>query len=242
MAAWCEVGYVSSFQVARTSCVPLVGSRHIVLLDDLITDSRKPDAGFRVHLLEGASGVGKSRIIREVYGALVSGQSHPGYWPPLRENPANVVATRKVLGPGRAEFKWAADALPDFLWWDIECRISNDRNPSDAITEFSPFLQQHAGAAALAVASRNGLAREVARALATSWRNLVHDVAAESALESMTALLQASGLSAPGVGLAVKELLAAAAWIRDRREAQSRRMADVVLELMCGRAWTRFCA
>ena len=96
VAAWCEVGYVSSFQVARTSCVPLVGSRHIVLLDDLIIRQQEARCGLSRPSPRGCRlRVGKSRIIREVYGALVSGQSHlaighhcvrtqPMWWPLAR--------------------------------------------------------------------------------------------------------------------------------------------------------------
>ncbi len=213
------------------SGVPLVGAGHKKFVDILTESARETGQGCRIVLLEGPSGVGKSRIIREVYGSLTSKQEDPPYWPSLVDNRENVVQTRKLIGPGRSAFRWSPGAYPNFLWWDISCRISDDRNPSDAITEFAPFLARHVLPAALSVSRDRGVSTEILVDLANSWRSFAKDVGSEGALEVASRIFNlVSGLDTFGLGLAVKELLAAANWLRGRQANQQQLVADVVLD------------
>ncbi|MEP9394541.1 hypothetical protein ABLE94_20115 [Gordonia sp. VNK1] len=84
-----------------------------------------------VYLLEGATGVGKSRIIREVYEILresLHDASAPAYWPPLPPEQSGsetglgfLAMNRKILGPDVSSMQWLPNVLPTFAWWSIRC-------------------------------------------------------------------------------------------------------------------------
>jgi hypothetical protein len=110
----------------------LLGEGHSALVRDILTRLDQLVAGDvslpRVIVLEGASGMGKSRIVRELYRSLQARQPSPGYWPTLPEvdGPVSGAGTdpmpaRKRLGPPVAGFVWPADALPAFAWWVFDC-------------------------------------------------------------------------------------------------------------------------
>ena len=87
----------------------LLGDGHRRVLKDLVSllsslqtgDTQSP----RVVVLEGASGSGKSRIVRELYRRLRAGEPSPGYWPELPEEwsvtkaGVDPIPNRKRLGP-----------------------------------------------------------------------------------------------------------------------------------------------
>jgi hypothetical protein len=76
----------------------LLGDGHAQLVRDLRTRLNRLVAGDvsvpRVVVLEGASGTGKSRVIRELYRRLQSTQPEPEYWPPLPEHEPGPLAGR----------------------------------------------------------------------------------------------------------------------------------------------------
>ena len=59
------------------SFTPFVGEEHLALRNTLLEHIQPRDRGFRAVVIEGPSGVGKSRVIREVYNALASQQPAP---------------------------------------------------------------------------------------------------------------------------------------------------------------------
>lgn len=91
----------------------LHGGHGKVVLDLLrrVEDVRREKyEGPNILLLRGASGVGKSRIIRELYAALCVGgdENVPRYWSPFADSGrplgGDPMPSRKELGPERAIF------------------------------------------------------------------------------------------------------------------------------------------
>ena len=115
----------------------------------------------RVIVLQGASGVGKSRIIRELYRWWASRQPAPGYWPSLPEigapaparagaGSAVALANRKIIGPPSDDFVWPAGALPAFTWWPFNCGSMSTGDAIDVVTQARPSIQAHLKPALLA--------------------------------------------------------------------------------------------
>ncbi len=92
----------------------LVGAEHnrvVEQLLEILAQLRAGDANTpRLVLLRGPSGVGKSRLVRELYERLRDAQPDPGYWPPLTEQGVatgagvDPLATRKLLTPPAGSF------------------------------------------------------------------------------------------------------------------------------------------
>jgi hypothetical protein len=73
--------------------------------------------GPRVAILTAESGVGKTRLLVELYSRLVSRQDGDDYWP--AHLPANDVSL--PLNPEPAQFNWAEDrtSAAPFIWWGL---------------------------------------------------------------------------------------------------------------------------
>ncbi|MCH8562024.1 hypothetical protein LTI14_02135 [Nesterenkonia sp. YGD6] len=105
---------------------PLVGKQHKKALEDLHARYSKLREGEQrddpsVVILEGVSGVGKSRVIRELYSKIRAEQSD-AYWPPLPVEPDDTyspLSVRKQIGPSVEGFVWESGALPTFGWWEF---------------------------------------------------------------------------------------------------------------------------
>lgn len=199
---------------------PLLGAEHRRLVDEITGQVHARKHGFRVVVIEGASGVGKSRVVREVYGALVNRQGSPGYWPPLLLPPRDPVAARKRIGPGRDPFVWPAHALPEFLWWDLTCEEGSDKNPHDAVWEFAPFLQRHLLPSALAQARERGLVATMAHDLRASLQPIFAEGVNETALEVAQRFLAPLDIAIPGLGWFANRFMDGSRWLKGRRDAR----------------------
>jgi hypothetical protein len=82
--------------------------------------------GPRVAVLTAESGVGKTRLLVELYGRLVRAHEGDDYWP--EHLPANDVSL--PLNPEPAQFNWPEDrtASAPFIWWGLRCTDPQRRN------------------------------------------------------------------------------------------------------------------
>ena len=196
----------------------------------------RPDGGGLV-VLSGPSGVGKSRIVREVYRGLRAKQSRPGYWPELAptggagvaeasESGLAIFGFRKSVGPDSAGFVWPADAVPDYLWWQVGCQAASSGGFLDAQALFANELLRHQEPA------RFGWARAVGgkRWLQMAKRLLPHAglaVVDEGKSEAVAALLaEAAGQAVPFGGLVTRSVQALTGAAIRASDRQARLGAD----------------
>ncbi|WP_455135412.1 tetratricopeptide repeat protein, partial [Schaalia cardiffensis] len=134
---------------------------HIRIVDDLLKQLRDIQNGDtaspRVVVLEGPSGVGKTRIIQELYQKL---RENDPYWPPMQEPVrvetagADPMAARKLVAPNPKDFTWPAGALPSFGWWGLNCERLSRGSYLDAVAELRPQLDAHTVPLMLALEER----------------------------------------------------------------------------------------
>jgi hypothetical protein len=138
----------------------LVGEDHRQLVDNLVSrvaiiangDVSVP----RVVILEGASGLGKSRIVREVYRELCARLDPHSYWPELDESGGSDARSRdpmpgrKRIGPNVEGFVWPADVLPGFAWWQLQCEQMRSGDLVDVAAQARTQLAAHLVPVALA--------------------------------------------------------------------------------------------
>ena len=134
---------------------------HVQIVDDLLKQLRDIQNGDtaspRVVVLEGPSGVGKTRIIQELYQKL---RENDPYWPPMQEPVrvetagADPMAARKLVAPNPKDFIWPAGALPSFGWWGLNCERLSGGSYLDAVAELRPQLDAHTVPLMLALEER----------------------------------------------------------------------------------------
>ncbi|MCF8537226.1 MAG: ATP-binding protein [Candidatus Nanopelagicales bacterium] len=190
---------------------------------DTARASTGPEAP-RIILLEGLSGVGKSRVIREVYETLRQTRvgQHPQYWPTLRtldREPTEAlqsatVGARKILGPRVRGFVWENDALPTFLWWSINCEQLSNGDYDEASAQLDEALRWHSAAILLGwreLATVSQQAKEEIRRTVRGIREVLFGDAWDSATSASEVMEALAGLdlvisSVPGLGMVVKSL------------------------------------
>lgn len=170
----------------------------------------------RIILLEGASGYGKSRIIRELYSHLRERTvgDHPQYWPALNDpeissaSPsANPLTDRKVLGPPVADFEWAAQSLPSFLWLTTAFSPDTHLQFETVRSQLLEALRWHNAPLLMTHAEIDGLPDRLRRKLARKLRDIRSSSPDEWASQTMGVLEEVLGfldVSLPGVGLAMQ--------------------------------------
>ncbi len=212
--------------------IPLVGARHIQLAEKLAKEVTREGAGFRVYVLEGPSGVGKSRVIREIYASLIGQPSWAGYWPDTVEQLGTTQENRKILGAGRAPITWKPNEDPRFLWWDFQCELGYDQSPSSAVASFAPYLERHAAPLAVGLSRSLGLPAEVLQVIRSRWATLLQRLATEGISEAREVLLDWIGLGGiPGLEPLFRALTGTAAWLHDRRSRMARRVSDIIVDV-----------
>ena len=226
----------------------MVGEQHLEILQGLLArfvvddetgrQRLRPGAGGWV-LLTGPSGSGKSRIVRELYRALRDRQSQPEYWPPLGPDqdadvPREAVglaafAYRKVLGP-RDDFQWPPEAVPDFLWWTIECRRTSDKQYEDAIQLAADRLLQHQEPALLGWARSAAGDERWRRTSSDLFRQAMGAAREEGVSEGFAKMVEVVvGETVPFGGLALRGAKAAFKKSRSASERHERWAEETVL-------------
>ena len=122
------------------------GHRHIVdLLAARVRAVAEGDVDVpRAVILQGASGTGKSRVVRELYRVLRIELDGGRYWPELQESGGgdsrspDPLPGRKSTGPDVAGFVWPAEALPSFAWWQLHCERMQTGQVIDVVAQAQP--------------------------------------------------------------------------------------------------------
>jgi tetratricopeptide (TPR) repeat protein len=179
--------------------------RLVSLYDEVDTEGSRP----RWVALEAPSGWGKTRIVQELYAALVATrpgrpEAPGGYWPPTivpadgTDGDAGIHATRKRVHPRQVDRE--GGSLPPFLWWGISCSARNGV-ASVALREDLGQLQAHAPfllARCLQLDPVTGELRRSGRDLLGLAADQLGGSLEEAALGAATSALN---IAVPGVGL-----------------------------------------
>ena len=170
----------------------------------------------RIILLEGPSGYGKSRIIRELYSELRQRTigDYPQYWPALNDpeisstsRGANPLTDRKVLGPPVADFEWAAQSLPSFLWLTTAFSPDTHLQFETVRSQLLEALRWHNAPLLMAHTEIDGLDDRVRQQLARKLRSIRSSSPDEWASQTMGVLEEVLGLldiGLPGMGYAMQ--------------------------------------
>lgn len=183
----------------------------------------------RVVVLRAPSGLGKSRIIREVYERLRvrEGAKQLGrhYWPELEAEDGearNPLVTRKVLGPNAEKFVWPASTLPTFAWWALRCERSSSTGALlDMLSAAQNQLRPHVVPLSIRYADKANLWDRVKRKREDLIK-LAGQTGWDATLDSVGTTLSAFDIALPFVGTGANLLTKGAqgigrAWSRDRQ-------------------------
>lgn len=163
----------------------------------------------RVVLLRGPSGVGKSRIIREVYGRLRGVAPEPVYWPELSDvvrvdiGHVDPMAARKEVGPRPETFVWSAGALPTFGWWAFNCERLQANALQDVISAARPQMDAHLLPLLMAWRALAGLGNK-ARANRDRVLAQIREAAADEGVDAIMDQLESLNIAIPFAGTLLK--------------------------------------
>jgi tetratricopeptide (TPR) repeat protein len=218
----------------------LLGEGHQAVLEELAVGLEALRAGDvsapRVVVLEGHSGTGKSRLIRELYSRLQAGQPDNGYWPALPEaargahqGGGDPFADRKRLGPAVDGFVWPAGTLPTFLWWTFNCDRMQHGDLLDVVAQAGAELRAHLIPASLAWRSAAGWGDRL-KASKGDVTERAREALTEVGVDAAAAVLASFNVAVPGLGLGLSWLFKAGQSIRRHRDDQRMINADVELQ------------
>jgi tetratricopeptide (TPR) repeat protein len=214
----------------------LVGQGHWRIAESLANRVRAVARGQvdvpRMVLLEGPSGIGKSRVVRELYRSLRTELDRDGYWPSLEESGGGDFGSRdplpgrKTIGPEVVGFVWPADALPGFAWWQLHGERMQAGQAIDVVAQVRPELEAHLIPVALAW-KRAASLKEKATAKKGVLVSRVQEALAEGGLEAASQLLAKFDLAVPGLGTAASWLFRGFRAAREHREFRRAAMSEV---------------
>lgn len=128
---------------------PLVGEDRLATVDQLVAafDAVAAGDGPRAVSIEAPLGLGKTRLVQELYARLAADRQGSGaYWPPRLDHALgtadDVLRARKQIEPtpgwvipGSTEIPW--------LWWAISCQLSHAGSPMRALKDAGDQLKAH---------------------------------------------------------------------------------------------------
>lgn len=164
----------------------------------------------RVVLLRGPSGMGKSRIIRELYDELRAAEQPP-YWPDLpgatrqaTRQGIDPMASRKVLSPDlRDGFDWRSGAVPTFGWWSFDCALLAGGGVLDVVASARPQLDAHLLPLLMAWREKAGLGDKL-RAKRKDVLEEVRSAAVDETQGALLEVLQTLDIAIPFAGTLAK--------------------------------------
>ncbi|MGK2348061.1 tetratricopeptide repeat protein [Actinomyces sp. W5033] len=189
----------------------LLGAGHREIVERLLErlervadpDCQEP----RVIVLRGASGVGKTRIVQELYERLRQ-ERGDAYWPPLapvtRQHlgaGADPMPGRKLVAPPLTGFVWPEDALPTFGWWGFNCERLSTGNEMDVVQAVVPQLGAHTIPVEIARFRSLGGGRRTYELAASAWRAVRADLVEEGGDAALDLLAGLVGVTVPFVGV-----------------------------------------
>jgi hypothetical protein len=214
----------------------LLGQGHRWVVDMLCARIEALSSGHTtvpcVVILEGASGVGKTRVVRELYSRVRRVWDPEGYWPKISEasgaNGGDPLLRRKSIGPEVDGFTWPAGALPGFGWWQLHCERMQTGQVIDVVAQARPEIQTHLLPVALAW-RRAASVKEKLEAKKADLALSARTALQEGGLEAATQVLAAVGIAIPGLGTAASWAFAGARAAVRQRELQKEKFEDVEL-------------
>jgi tetratricopeptide (TPR) repeat protein len=213
----------------------LLGEGHQQVADDLLARFAAVSDGdggtHRVVLLEGESGAGKTRIVRELYERVRAEErwrplndDGQGYWPSLADFETvgsvpgrEAMPERKVLRPPREGFVRPAETLPGFFWWALTCDQHSDGGLSVTVRSLLSQVESHLDFLIEAYQQRVSRGVRAKHWMLRDGRTVAAESAKDTALESMSHLLDATAGVVPVAGLAFPQMVRAAQAFRERR-------------------------
>lgn len=188
----------------------------------------------RVVILQGASGSGKSRIIREFYRGLQETQPTnkmlEGYWPHLQSDAVldsgggpdvrQMDSLRKDIAPAVEGFTRPAGTLPGFFWWSLNC----GKMPGGSLVEVTAGLMPQLSAHLPYLAERWRTGIQGNQRFARFWKSAPKSAFTKASalkgdltLESIGQALSALDVAAPGYGTMLTEVWHGAVRLRQHR-------------------------
>lgn len=207
----------------------LLGHGHIRITEELLDRLHRLQNGEslpRIVVLEGASGTGKSRVVREVYQRLRLNQPGGlgGYWPALPDSPdvpaaifGESMPVRHVIGASALGFVRPPGTLPSFFWWPIVCTQMNHGSMVDVVQLLLPEIRAHLPYLAQAWRNEASAYDQFRSWVTRTVPGELTEVSQEAGLEVLGAILDNFSIVVPGVGYAANKTIAAATKLRDRR-------------------------
>ena len=202
---------------------PFVGAGREALVDSLVADFERcrSTATPRWVSIEGAAGIGKTRIIHELFARLAAAQGARAYWPARLEARPNGSSTprRKRVRP---RWEGSPGAVPDWFWWGLRA-ISADGDPVAVVAHGVEQFADHEAPLDEAWRRRASVGHRVADALPGASLAAAEEGGVETlarmAGSAAAHLTEGAVDSVSGVGAAVRVVRAAA---RGRRRAADR--------------------
>jgi tetratricopeptide (TPR) repeat protein len=192
-----------------------------------------------VVVLKGSSGVGKSRIVRELYDRLRAEQAS-AYWPPLAgvegttAAGADAMAARKEIAPRVQGFVWPADTLPGFAWWGFNCERMANNTTVDVIALARPQLDAHQIPLLMAWREVAGLGDKI-KQNRQKMVSAIRDASIDEAADKLMDVLAGFNVVVPFAGTLVKWGWSGVKAARERWRQQALLGADVDLGDQSGR-------
>lgn len=123
--------------------------------------------GVQVHVISGPTGIGKTRVVQEVFSAISSSQAD-GYWPGAITDHSDWKHSRKRINP--PNFAASDDASPSWIWWGISCGRRADGSFESALIEDASHWEEHTARISRSrlSASGAGAALDITDAVVTS--------------------------------------------------------------------------
>lgn len=128
---------------------PLVGDDRRAVVERLVAayDAVAAGGGPRAISLEASLGLGKTRLVQELYGALATTRQ-PGtpYWPARLDwsgtRADDVLHARKQVDPTPGWVIPGGTSIP-WLWWGISCQLGQAGHPMRSMKDASDQLRAH---------------------------------------------------------------------------------------------------
>lgn len=210
------------------------------LVDHLLNRYRElesEETSCRVVVLEGESGAGKSRIVREFYKRLR--EDFPdGYWPELPPKiESQGFAVRKYLGPGTTNFSRGQDALPSYSWWTVTCEKTSGADLVPVTDQLLKQAQAHAPFYARKIKKESLPAERFNKWTKDKFPQLAKEAGTEAGIEGLSQLLSLADLARPaadvvlpGLGFALNQGVRITQWQREESRTRKRIQAGGALE------------
>lgn len=128
---------------------PLVGEDRQAVVDRLVAayDAVAAGGGPQAISLEASLGLGKTRLVQELYQALaITRQPGTPYWPPRLDwsdtRSDDVLHARKQVDPTPGWVIPGGTSIP-WLWWGISCQLGQAGHPMRSMKDASDQLRAH---------------------------------------------------------------------------------------------------